>query len=103
MSRLERGEVSPSVDSGSRDLDPRDTFDLARAKVLKLPTGAEDLDVHNGAPGAPPYGDLRKRSIEVEVRGTPVRIASLDDMIAMKRAAGRPQDLRDITDLTGLE
>jgi predicted nucleotidyltransferase len=56
--------------------------------------------VLNGALGAPPYGDLRARAIEVEVRGTPVRIASLDDLIAMKRAAGRPRDLRDIADLT---
>lgn len=34
-----------------------------------------DLDVINRAPGAPPYSDLRERSIEVEVRGTRIRIA----------------------------
>jgi hypothetical protein len=89
-----------AVDSGFRSLDPRDSFDLARADVLKLATEAGDLDVINSAPGAPPYGDLRKRAIEVEVRGTRIRIASLDDLIAMKRAAGRPRDLRDIADLT---
>jgi hypothetical protein len=88
------------VDASFRSLDPRDSFDLARADVLKLPTAAGDLDVINGAPGAPPYEDLRKRAIEVEVRGTRIRIASLDDLIAMKRAAGRPRDLRDIADLT---
>jgi hypothetical protein len=90
-----------AVDSAFRSLDPRDTFDLARARVLKLATAAGDLDVLNGAPGAPPYEDLRKRAVEVEVRGTPVRVASLDDLIAMKRASGRPQDLRDIAELTG--
>ncbi|HWH20322.1 MAG TPA: hypothetical protein VN671_07310, partial [Solirubrobacterales bacterium] len=84
-------------------LDPRDSFDLARATVLKLATTAGDLDVLNGAPGASPYGDLRERAVEVEVRGTPVRIASLDDLIAMKRASGRPRDLRDIADLTAIE
>jgi hypothetical protein len=89
-----------AVDSRFRSLDPRDSFDLARADVLKLPTAAGDLDVVNGAPGAPPYDDLRKRAIEVDVRGTCIRIASLDDLIAMKRAAGRPRDLRDIADLT---
>jgi hypothetical protein len=52
---------------------------------------------------AQPYEDLRARSIEVEVRGTPIRLASLDDLIAMKRAAGRPQDLRDIAELTRLD
>jgi hypothetical protein len=90
-----------AVDSKFRDLDPRDSFDLARAEVLSLQTTAGDLDLLNGAPGAPPYEDLRKRALEVEVRGTPVRIASLDDLIAMKRASGRPQDLRDIAELTG--
>ncbi|HVV89310.1 MAG TPA: hypothetical protein VHB53_02335 [Solirubrobacterales bacterium] len=99
----ELGAPRSAVDSGFRDLDPRDSFDLARADVLKLATAAGDLDVLNGAPGAPPYEDLRRRSIEVEVRGTPVRIASLDDVIAMKRATARPRDLRDIADLTSSE
>jgi hypothetical protein len=94
------GVPSSVVDSDFRDLDPRDSFDLARATVLKLPTVAGDLDVLNGAPGAAPYEDLRDRAIEVEVRGTPVRIVSLDDLIAMKRASRRPRDLRDIADLT---
>jgi uncharacterized nucleotidyltransferase DUF6036 len=99
----ELGAPDSAFDSSFRDLDPRDSFDLARARILKLPTAAGDLDVLNAALGAPPYEDLRERSTEVEVRGTPVRIASLDDLIAMKRAAGRPRDLRDIADLTGLE
>lgn len=97
------GAPASAVDSDFRELDPRDSFDLARATVLKLETAAGDLDLLNGAPGASPYPDLRERAIEVEVRGTPVRIVSLDDLIAMKRASGRPRDLRDIADLTGLE
>ena len=91
-----------AVDSDFRSLDPRDSFDLARAKVLKLATAAAgDLDIVNGAPGAPPYEDLRARAVEVEVRSVRIPMASLDDLIAMKRAAGRPQDIRDIADLTG--
>lgn len=99
----ELGAPESAVDSAFRTLDPRDSFDLARADVLKLATAAGDLDLLNGAPGAPPYEDLRERAIEVEVRGTPIRIAGLDDLIAMKRAGGRPKDLRDIAELTGLE
>ncbi|MBS1675774.1 MAG: hypothetical protein JST08_00165 [Actinobacteria bacterium] len=99
----ELGAPESAVDSSFRSFDPRDGFDLARADILQLPTAAGDLGVFNGTIGAAPYEDLRKRSIEVEVRGTPVRIASVDDLIAMKRAAGRPQDLRDIADLTSLD
>lgn len=90
-----------AVDSDFRSLDPRDNFDLARAKVLKLATASGDLDIVNGAPGAPPYEDLRSRAVEVEVRGIRIPLASVDDLIAMKRATGRPRDLRDIADLTG--
>ena len=97
----ELGAPDSAVDSSFRDLDPRDGFDLARAEIVKLTTAAGDLDLLNAALGAPPYGELRRRAIDVEVRGTPIRIASLDDLIAMKRASGRPQDLRDIGELTG--
>lgn len=97
------GVPGSAVDSSFRDLDPRDSFDLARARILKLQTSAGDLDLLNAALGAPPYGELRERAIEVEVRGTPILIASLDDLIAMKRAAGRPQDLRDVAELIALD
>jgi hypothetical protein len=97
------GAPATAVDESFRELEPRDSVDLARARILKLATTAGDLDILNAALGAPHYAELRDRAIEVEVRGTPVRIASLDDVIAMKRASGRPRDLRDIADLTAGE
>lgn len=42
--------------------------------------------------GAPPYERLRDEATVIEVRGHPVHIASLDHLIAMKEAAGRPRD-----------
>jgi hypothetical protein len=42
--------------------------------------------------GAPSYDRLRAGAKVVDVRGYPIRIASLDHLIAMKEAAGRPRD-----------
>jgi hypothetical protein len=42
--------------------------------------------------GAPPYERLREEALVIDVHEMPVRIASLDHLIAMKEAAGRTQD-----------
>ncbi len=39
------------------------------------------------------------RAVRRDISGTPVMLASIEDMIAMKKAAGRAQDLSDITHL----
>lgn len=51
-----------------------------------------DLDVLGDAVGMPPYEDLKSASVEREVSGHMIRVASLDHLIAMKRAANRPKD-----------
>jgi ribosomal protein S28E/S33 len=45
---------------------------------------------------APAYEDLRDRSFTAEIGGITVRVAGLDDLVRMKRAAGGPVDLDDI-------
>jgi hypothetical protein len=49
--------------------------------------------------GAPDYNTLRERASEMELSGRAVRIASIEDLLSMKRAAGRHQDLVDIESL----
>ncbi len=88
-------------DADFRDLDPLDDVDLARARILSVDTAAGRLDIINAPKGAAPYEDLRARSVETTVGGVTVRFAGLDDLIAMKRATGRPVDLDDIAGLTG--
>ena len=50
------------------------------------------VDILGDPAGAPPYERLREDALAIDVRGYPVRIASLDHLIAMKEAAGRPRD-----------
>jgi predicted nucleotidyltransferase len=69
---------------------------LARTRLLTLDTEDGGLDLLADPPGAPRYETLRDRADRVELDGIVVAIAALDDLLAMKRAAGRPQDLADI-------
>lgn len=53
--------------------------------------------------GARTFAELREAALVVELDGIEVAIASLDDLIRMKCAAGRPADLDDIAALTEVE
>jgi predicted nucleotidyltransferase len=48
------------------------------------------------------FDDLLARSEEVALNNTTVRIASVEDLIVLKRHAGRPQDLADIEQLEAI-
>jgi hypothetical protein len=49
-----------------------------------------------------PFDELWDQATTVHLGGKPVRIASIDHLIAMKKAVGRPQDLADIAALEAL-
>jgi hypothetical protein len=51
-----------------------------------------DFDTLGDVAGIRSYEELRTNSGQREVWGFTVRIASIDDLIAMKRAANRPKD-----------
>jgi hypothetical protein len=76
---------------------------LKRAPLVPLITVYGRLDLLNVAltQGAPrTYDDLRARAFEAQIDGRTVAVAGLDDLIRMKRAAGRELDLQDIGALT---
>lgn len=73
---------------------------LADGANFTLATGAGGLDVFGEVPGAAPYGELAGRAEVLEVRGVAIPVVSRDDLLAMKRASARPQDLADIAELT---
>src|SRR5688572_26881345 len=49
-----------------------------------------------------PFNELWSRADTVMLGGNPIRVASIEDLVAMKRAAGRPQDLLDIEKLEAI-
>ena len=80
-----------------------DARSLRQAEILTLVTNAGALDVLAAPAGAPAYDALRERARVADVGGFEVRIASIADLIAMKRATGRPKDLDDIATLEAIE
>jgi hypothetical protein len=76
---------------------------LKRAPLIPLLTRSGRLDLINiehlaGAPSS--FDELRSRALIVNLDGTDIPVAGLDDLVRMKRAAGRAQDLVDIGALT---
>jgi len=79
-----------------------DAATLDRVSLLTLSTSAGWLDVHRRPDGAPPYGRLRQNAERIDLGDMAVLVASVDDMIAMKRAAGRLRDQADIAELEAI-
>jgi hypothetical protein len=49
------------------------------------------------------FAGMTSRAIEFDVTGTRIRVVSIDDLIALKRAAGRPIDQSDIEHLQRIQ
>lgn len=69
-----------------------DAASLKNVEVLTLITKHGRLDVLPPPAGAPAYRALRRHAVRYEVDGVLAPVASLDDLIGMKRAAGREKD-----------
>lgn len=93
---------------------PEDIPFLLDAETLKqgahftFETASGPLDILDRPDGSPLYAELKRRAGEpLDVDGLPVLVASLDDLIAMKEATGRPRDrvvaseLRELSDEIG--
>jgi hypothetical protein len=88
---------------------PKDIPFLLEAKTLKMgdrftfDTDAGALDIlgqPSGIPGG--YEELERAADEMDLGGFTVKVASIDDLIRMKRAAGRPKDLIEVEVLGAL-
>jgi predicted nucleotidyltransferase len=80
-----------------------DARTLGQIELLTLVTALGELDVLARPPGAPTYAELRRNADRHDLGGFNVSVASIDDLIAMKQAAGRPKDLLDIEELDAIK
>ena len=76
-----------------------DNRTLRGVELLTLETKAGWFDVHRLPQGVSSYASLRNNAERVPVEDFFVLVASPDDLIAMKEAAGRPLDHADIAAL----
>ncbi len=102
------GNVLQSMDARLRGVQEAVPFvadgrTLRQTEILCLETAAGPLDVLMAPKAAPSYTALRASAVRVLVAELPVLIASLDDLIAMKLAAGRPKDLVAVDELRAIK
>lgn len=81
-------------------VDPTNTQDLGNGANWTMVTDAGWVDFMAAPPGAAPYQRVRERAVRRRVRDVDIPIVGIDDLVRMKRAAGRGRDLADIAALT---
>jgi predicted nucleotidyltransferase len=79
-----------------------DAQTLRSGMNFTLVTDTAEVDVLGDVAGVASFEQVWEHSQEVELFGVTVRVASLDDLIAMKRAAGRPKDQAHLMELQRL-
>jgi hypothetical protein len=103
MTALEALEAEPLAvgDFRPNELVELTLENLATGGNWLLRTKLGRLDVMQHVPGMTSYGELRADAVVVQLRDLDLAaaFAGYEDLIAMKQASGREQDLRDITEL----
>jgi hypothetical protein len=82
--------------------DPARPADLAQGGNFRLTTSLGGLDILQWISGIEAdlaYPALDTEALEIDWHGISIKVCSLEHLRAMKRAAGRPQDLQDLADL----
>lgn len=76
---------------------------LRGVEILTLQTDLGKLDLLARPSGRPRYTELKASADRVDIGDLLISVVSIPDLIAMKRAAGRPKDLADIAELEAIE
>lgn len=79
-----------------------DALTLERGLNFTFRTSAGDVDVLGLPAGVDGYDELEPNAVRMHLAGHDVLVASLDDLIRMKIAAGRPKDRAAVETLAAL-
>jgi hypothetical protein len=80
-----------------------DSKTLGAGDHFPFDSDAGGLDILGHPAGIPSgYEELARAADEMDIGGVTVKVASIDDLIRMKRAAGRPKDLIELEVLGAL-
>ncbi len=85
-----RSKISKNVERWMRDKG-------MLALTFRSPSGAIELDLL--VQQSHRFEELRSRSQKISLNEYEFLVVSIDDLIEMKRQAGRPQDLLDVAEL----
>jgi len=79
-----------------------DARTLKNGDTFRFETDAGDLDVVGTPAGTRGYDELIRTAEEQEIGAWKIKVASIDALIQMKRATGRPKDLIEVEVLAAL-
>ena len=79
-----------------------DARTLRAGDSFTFETDAGDLDIIGTPAGTRGYDELIRTAEEQDLGGLKIKVASIDALIQMKRAAGRPKDLIEVEVLAAL-
>lgn len=92
-------DIGAQLRGGDAALDPAT---LAAVDTFRVDTDAGPLDCVGTPRGTTGYADIVRRADVIDLGGFGFRVASLDDLIRMKRAAGHPRDRAELEVLEAL-
>ena len=99
---VELSAVRRGLPADAPPMPPLDARTLRAGGRFTLATAAGDFDILATPDPGFDFERLRVSAVSTTLGGHPVLVAGLDDLMAMKRAAGRPKDLIELEILGAL-